>query len=206
MFMNRRVRIPIKTKGAEQPDPSANEAPAVSEGAPPVVDAALEMPEGRGQKEESAQTELATPEETQEELEMWRDRAQRLQAEMENFRKRQRRLTQEQIEANREHLLRNFLEISDNLERALASGEMEAENLRQGVTLTHRALMRLLDREGIEPIAAEGQPFDPAKHEAISTIPHTEVNAAPDTVFKVVQPGYRLAGRLLRPARVVVAV
>jgi molecular chaperone GrpE len=199
--MNQRVKIPINKKRPDQPDTTGNEAPAVSEGAPPVVDATLEIPE-----ESATQAETEAEATTEEELEMWRDRAQRLQAEMENFRKRQRKLTKEQIEANREHLLRDFLEISDNLERALASGETDAENLRQGVTLTHRALMRLLDREGLEPIAAEGQPFDPAKHEAISTISHTEVNTAPDTVFQVVQPGYRLAGRLLRPARVIVAV
>jgi molecular chaperone GrpE len=202
--MKRRVKIPIQRNDSDRSPNRTGDAPAVSEAAPPVVDASLEMPEQSARRE--PEPEAPPREANQEELEMWRDRAQRLQAEMENFRKRQRKLTQEQIEANREHLFRSFLDVSDNLERALASAETDTKSLREGVTLTHRALMRLLDREGIEPIAAEGQPFNPVEHEAISTVPHTQTDVAPDTVFKVVQPGYRLGDRLLRPARVVVAV
>lgn len=136
---------------------------------------------------------------------MWRDRALRLQAEMENFRKRQQRLADERVAADRGRLLRAFLNVNDNLERALNADGTDAESLRQGVNLTYQTMERLLEQEGAELIQARGQPFDPAWHEAVSTVPHQQADAEPDTVIEVVQAGYRLGDRLLRPARVVVA-
>jgi molecular chaperone GrpE len=136
---------------------------------------------------------------------MWRDRALRLQAEMENFRKRQQRLADEHIAADHERLLRSFLHVADDLERALNADGVDAESLRRGVDLTYQSLMRIMDQEGVEPIQAEGQPFDPAWHEAVSTIPSQYAGAEPDTVVEVVQAGYRLGDRLLRPARAIVA-
>jgi len=136
---------------------------------------------------------------------MWRDRAQRLQAEMENFRKRQQRLADERVAADRERLLRAFLNVADDLERALNADGMDAESLRQGVRLTHQTMKRLLAQEGADPIQAEGEPFDPTWHEAVSTVPHQQAGVEPDTVVEVIQGGYRLGDRLLRPARVVVA-
>jgi molecular chaperone GrpE len=141
----------------------------------------------------------------EEDLGMWRDRAQRLQAEMENFRKRQQRLADERIAADRERLLRAFLDVADNLERALNTNGTDVESIRQGVGLTHQTMERLLDQEGAELIQAKGQPFDPTWHEAVSTVPYQDADAEPDTVIEVVQAGYRLGDRLLRPARVIVA-
>jgi len=125
---------------------------------------------------------------------------------MENFRKRQQRLADERIAADRERLLRDFLRVADNLERALNTDGTDAESLRQGVDLTHQTLMRLLEQEEAEPIQAAGEPFDPAWHEAVSTVPHEQAGVEPDTVVGVVEAGYYLGDRLLRPARVVVAV
>jgi molecular chaperone GrpE len=144
-------------------------------------------------------------EQATETLEMWRDRALRLQAEAENFRKRQQRLAEERIAADRERLLRSFLSVADDLERALSADGTDAESLRQGVDLTHQSLMQLLDREGAEPIQAKGEPFDPAWHEAVGTVPYQSVGAEVDTVVQIVQLGYRMGDRLLRPARVIVA-
>ncbi|MGD1991833.1 MAG: nucleotide exchange factor GrpE [Anaerolineae bacterium] len=138
-------------------------------------------------------------------VEMWRDRALRLEAEIDNFRKRQRRLSDDRVAADRERLLRAFLGVADNLARALTSDGQDSEGLRAGVDLTYQSLMRLLKQEGVERIEAEGQLFDPLWHEAVSTVSHEEVEAEPETVVEVVQPGYRLGDRLLRPARVVVA-
>jgi molecular chaperone GrpE len=143
--------------------------------------------------------------EEEESLDLWRDRALRLQAEIENFRKRQQRLAEERILTDRERLLRSFLRVADDLERALNADGADAGDLRQGVDLTYRSLMRLLDQEGAEPIDAAGRPFDPAWHEAVGTVPHVRAGAAPDTVVEVVEAGYRLGDRLLRPARVIVA-
>ena len=152
--------------------------------------------------------QMQSPEEVktlQEDLEMWRDRALRLQAEIENFRKRQRRLAEERIEADRARLLRKFLMIADDLERALRAKEDSNGALREGVEVTHRSLKQLLRQEGVERIEAEGRAFDPIWHEAVGTVPHQDVGVSRDTVVNVTQSGYRLDGRLLRPARVIVA-
>ena len=136
----------------------------------------------------------------------WQDRAQRLQAEMENYRRRQQRLAQDQIASERERLLKAFLEVVDDLERALASPSQEGGGLREGVQLTHRAALQRLKKENVQRIEARGRRFDPDWHEAVSTVPGRQVGAAPETVVQVLEPGYRLGDRLLRPARVVVAV
>jgi len=228
--MNRRVKVPIRVKPSvvreHRPITSESE---VTEAVLPVSDP--EIVEGtqpvRSSVESNEQpaaghTDLASPQELEstpgkgseesESLEMWRDQALRLQAEMENFRKRQQRLADERITADRERLLRAFLEITDNLGRALDSHDEHAgdegtdgDRVRQGVVLIHRAMQNLLTKEGVEPIEAIGQPFDPTWHEAVSVVPHEQVGAAPDTVVEVVQKGYRIGDRLLRPARVIVA-
>jgi molecular chaperone GrpE len=140
-----------------------------------------------------------------EDSEVWRDRTLRLQADMDNYRKRQQRLADERIFANRERLLRSLAGVADDLERALNADGANPESLRQGVDLTYRAMVRLLNQEGVEPIPARGQAFDPEWHEAVGTIPHQDAGAEPDTVVEVMQAGYRLGDRLLRPARVIVA-
>jgi len=138
-------------------------------------------------------------------LEWWRDRALRLQAEMENFRRRQQRLTEEQVRSDKERLLRTFLKIADDLERALKASEADPQSLREGVQITHQSLMRLLEQEGVQRIMAKGQAFDPNVHEAISAIAaHSGDNGEP-LVLEVVEPGYMLGDRLLRPAKVVVS-
>ena len=136
----------------------------------------------------------------------WRERTIRLQADMENYRKRQRRLAQDQIEDERRRLLGAFLPVIDDLERALATPRGSEAALRQGVELTHRAAQQLLQREGVEKIEPRGQAFDPNWHEAVATVPRDGRGVGPDTVVEVVGPGYRLGDRLLRPARVIVAV
>jgi molecular chaperone GrpE len=156
---------------------------------------------------DAATIDVATVDvDTEGEVEKWRDRALRLQAEMDNYRKRQRRLAQDQVETERQRLLDAFLRVVDDLERALTSPAGNDRALRQGVELTHREALQLLKAEGAEPIEAEGQPFDPNWHEAVATIGHISVNAAPDTVAQVLEPGYRLGAQLLRPAKVVVAI
>lgn len=132
----------------------------------------------------------------------WKAAAKRLQAEMENFRKRQTRRAEEAAANERERLLLRVLPVADNIARALSHSQAEDGNLRQGIELINRELQRFLESEGVTPIEAVGQPFDPALHEAIGTRP---ANAEPDTVVDEVETGYKLGDKLLRPARVVVA-
>ncbi len=135
----------------------------------------------------------------------WQDLALRLQAEMENFRKRQRRLAQDEVVSERERLLRGMLSVADNLERALAESHADS-GLRRGVEVTYNGLMQWLCQQGVERLQSRGEPFDPARHEAISTVPRETYGVRPQTVVEVMEEGYTLNGRLLRPAKVVVAV
>ena len=210
--MNPRTRVPIRVR----PTPVAargfaGRAPEVVDATQPVMErtpvtkAPPLAPPRRVKRAEPGREAQKQKAQEQGELEMWRDRAQRLQAEMENFRKRQQRLADERIAADRERLLRAFMGVSDNLERALSVEETDAASLRQGVDLTHQAMARLLRQEGAELVQAQGQPFDPTWHEAVSTIPCQQAETEPDTVVKVLQVGYRVGDRLLRPARVIVA-
>jgi molecular chaperone GrpE len=184
-------------------------APVV-EAVPPVTDGETAVPpEPVRTTDHATRTTEHAPRDTQaldeESLDVWRDRALRLQAEIENFRKRQQRLAEERILADRERLLRAFLDVADNLERALDADTASVGSLRQGVDLTHQALTRILSQEGVEPIQSVGQPFDPAWYEAVDTVPHQQAGVEPGTIVQVEQEGYRLGDRLLRPARVIVA-
>jgi molecular chaperone GrpE len=134
----------------------------------------------------------------------WKDLALRLQAEMNNFRKRQEQRAEEASEREKERLLRLFLPIVDNLRRALeAEPARDAPTaLREGVRLTYHELIRLLEHEGVQEIEALGRPFTPELHEAVATVMDPVRRGL---VVEVVETGYTLNGRLLRPARVVVA-
>ncbi len=134
------------------------------------------------------------------------NRALRLQAEMDTYRLRQQRLAQERIKEERQRLLRAFLGVVDDLERALQATAGDSASLRQGVELTHRAALQLLGKEGVEQIKTQDSPFDPHWHEAVATVGHRGANTEPDTVVQVMEAGYRQGERLLRPAKVVVAV
>jgi molecular chaperone GrpE len=191
----RKVPIHIKPRTDSEDAPSTEEA-VVQESEPVGVTVGEQRDIGAA----------AAPGKGKEDLEMWRDRALRLQAEMENYRKRQRRLAEEQVLASRERMLRVFLGVADDLARALNAHEADAASLRQGVAMTYRNLEQMLDREGIRVIEAKGQSFDPTWHEAAGTVSHRDAGVAPQTVIDVMERGYRLGERVLRPARVIVAV
>lgn len=132
----------------------------------------------------------------------WQSLALRLQADMDNFRKRQVRRADEAILAERERLLQLILPVVDNLARALNQDASKDEVLRQGVELTYRELVRLLEQEGVAPIEAMGKPFSPDLHEAVATV---MTDAQPGTVVEELARGFVMGDKLLRPARVVVA-
>ena len=130
------------------------------------------------------------------------DRLLRLAADFENFKKRAARERQEYVQLANERLIAELIPILDDLERALSSAEQHEEaQLEDGVRLVHRALAGLLERHGVSPIETEGK-FDPHVHEALLSQPS---EAEEGSVIDVVQKGYRLGERVVRPARVVVA-
>jgi molecular chaperone GrpE len=103
-----------------------------------------------------------------------------------------------------EDLLVDVLSIADNLERAL-SADGEELPIREGVALTHRGVMHILRKHGLERLEAEQQPFDPRVHEAIGVVSAARQGVEPGTVVEVLSSGYRRGTQLFRPARVVVA-
>ncbi|MER3410285.1 MAG: nucleotide exchange factor GrpE [Thermoleophilia bacterium] len=126
----------------------------------------------------------------------------RLAAEFDNFRKRAARDQENLVARAHERLVKALLPVLDDLERALqAAAEHEEAKLEEGVRLVHRELLDVLVREGLVEIATDGQ-FDPHVHEALLQQPS---EAEEGSVIEVLQKGYRLGDRVLRPARVVVA-
>ena len=126
----------------------------------------------------------------------------RVAAEFENYRKRILRDQESLVARAHERLVKELLPVLDDLERALAAAEEHEEaKLEEGVRLVHRELDDALAREGLAEIETDGQ-FDPHVHEALLSQPSSEEEG---TVIEVVQKGYKLGDRVLRPARVVVA-
>jgi molecular chaperone GrpE len=130
------------------------------------------------------------------------DALQRLKAEFDNFRKRVARDQGDLVARASEQLVKQLLPVLDDLERALEVAATHSEGeLEDGVRLVHRALADTLVREGLVEVATDG-PFDPHTQEALLTQPS---EADEGTVIQVLQKGYRLGDRVLRPARVVVS-
>jgi molecular chaperone GrpE len=130
------------------------------------------------------------------------DRLLRLAADFDNYKKRAARERAEYVALANERLVKALLPILDDLERALnAAEEHEEAQLEEGVRLVHRSLAQLLAREGVEEIETEGQ-FDPHVHEALLSQPS---EAEEGSVIDVIQKGYKLGDRVIRPARVIVS-
>ena len=149
--------------------------------------------------EESGEDRLAALEAERDEAV---DRWKRTAADFDNFRKRALRERQELITLANERLVKDLLPILDDLERALdAVGEHQEATVEDGVRLVHRSLASLLERNGVKQIDTEGK-FDPHVHEALLSQPS---EAEEGSVIDVVQKGYRIGERVVRPARVVIA-
>ncbi len=130
------------------------------------------------------------------------DALQRLKAEFDNYRKRVARDQEELVARASERLVRALLPVVDDLERALdAAAEHEEAKLEEGVRLVHRSLADVLAKEGLHEISTDGA-FDPHTQEALLSQPS---EADEGTVIQVLQKGYTLGDRVLRPARVVIS-
>ncbi|WP_417348326.1 nucleotide exchange factor GrpE [Ferrimonas sp.] len=139
-------------------------------------------------------------------VEEQKDSVVRALAEMENVRRR----SAQDVEKARKFALEKFagelLPVIDNLERALATGDADNEAVKpllEGVQLTHKSFLAGVDKFGIKEIDPMGQPFNPDQHQAMAMQPSEEFPA--NTVMAVMQKGYELNGRLLRPAMVMIS-
>jgi molecular chaperone GrpE len=185
-------RAPDTTQPA---DPEETFADAAVAGPP---DSATKQPNGEtGQAAESS-----GPEESTDYLAL----AQRTQADFENYRKRMARELESAQARGVARLAKELLPALDNLERAVAAAQGAAnfdQQLIEGLLLVHRELQAALERAGVERYGAPGEAFDPVLHEAVA---HQPVDGAqPGAVVEVYQSGYRIAGAVIRPARVLVA-
>jgi molecular chaperone GrpE len=155
---------------------------------------------------DEAQTNDAELEEKLADVERERDEylndLKRVAADFENYRKRVARDQEGLVARAHERLVKELLPVLDDLERALeAAAQHEEAKLEEGVRLVHRELVKALAREGLVEVETDGQ-FDPHVHEALLSQPSEEEDGS---VIEVLQKGYRLGDRVLRPARVVVS-
>jgi len=178
------------TAESERPEPEVADAPSETVEAEPAA-----------QDEAASQAALA---ELKAQADANWDRYLRAAAETENVRKRAVR----DVEHARKYALESFgselLAVKDSLEIGLETGaEADADALREGSAATLKLLAVTLERFGVQEVDPAGEPFDPELHEAISMQPSAD--AEPGSVLSVMQKGYTLNDRLLRPARVIVA-
>ena len=127
------------------------------------------------------------------------DALRRLKAEFENARKRQQREQDRILQTASERLVLELLPVLDNLDRALEAGG----DIREGVRVTRDQLADVLGKEGLLPVASDGQHFDPNVHEAVMGQPSEEHEEG--TILQTFERGYLLRGKPIRPAKVVVA-
>ena len=176
-----------------------------------------EAPESEAEGEAAVETEAPdaaaepTPEQALEaaleEVAKYRDAALRAEAEVQNMQRRTARDVENAHKFGIEKFLQNLLPVADSLEKAIESAEQassgDAENaIAEGVRLCHKLLIDVMARENVEVIDPIGEPFDPNEHQAMSMVENP--NMEPNSVFAVVQKGYKLNGRLVRAAMVMV--
>ena len=179
-------------------EPAQAETPAtIEEGMAPVVPAAVEVPAGNPfeQRARLAEDRLA------EVMAAYRT----LKSENEDFRERQSRNMERRFEQRREKLLLKFIDVLDNLDRALEAAQTSyaGQPLLEGMILVRTQLLQTLQDEGLDRIPVLGLPFDPAVAESVSTAPVKEAEQH-HVVVKELLRGYRLNGRVARPSHVVI--
>ncbi|MGE3171152.1 MAG: nucleotide exchange factor GrpE [Planctomycetota bacterium] len=164
-----------------------------------------DAPQGADERSTQTDTDLQAMQQERDHLE---EQLRRALADAANMRRR----AQKEAEDSRRRIVEGFtqelLPVLDNFQLALQSWDEQQDHqdpsaLVQGVRMVQTLLMSALERHGLQPIAAEGQPFDPARHEAVAVEPRADVKA--NQVVRVLVPGYLLSDRVLRHAKVVVA-
>ena len=206
-----------KTAGDEQADEAqgadasgGNGADGANGAAPSAADADVDDTAG------AAAPAVGGPEPTtaeriaalQLERDDYKDRMLRIAADFENWKKRARKAETDAASEARERVLKDMLEVVDNLERAVGmqaggNGAVDGSAVLKGVDLVLRVLKQKLERHDVKAFDAAGQPFDPHVHEAISRVASADVPAG--SVAVELQKGYRVGDRLLRPALVSVS-
>ncbi len=175
------------------------------------ADEAIELNLGAENSEEDL-LQFSAPEQQIEELEAkvadYFDRMTRTQAEMDNLRKRTTRDIENAHKFALEPFVKELLGVVDSMDLGLKAADDAGENseefqkLREGMDLTRKQMLGVLEKFNVEVVDAMGAKFDPEQHEAMTMVPNPEME--PNTVMDVIQKGYLLNGRLIRAAKVIV--
>lgn len=205
--MSEKKKIKIKVESEETSEEEKTDA---DQSAPATEQQADQLSETGGNEYADAESQLkelqAKLEAKEQEVKETYDRLLRVSADFENYKKRSARETEEFRKYANQTLLKEMLSVVDNLELAINSsnhGKKTDKNLIEGLNLTLNEILRVFEKFNVKPIAAQGQAFDPAFHEAVM---REETDDFPEnTVVSEFQKGYLLHDRLLRPAMVVVA-
>ena len=177
-------------------------------------DATDQMAEEENQATQQEEAQLDSPEKNADSLESQLEYAQakatenwdhymRAKAEMDNLRRRNIKDVENAHKFGIEKLVTEILPVLDGIGMGLAVEDASAESLREGMELTMTMLEKMMEKLGIEEIDPLNEPFDAAKHQAMSMQPNADVK--PNTVIAVMQKGYSLNERLIRPAMVMVS-
>jgi molecular chaperone GrpE len=174
----------------------------------PYADAPEAQENGAGESVETAacKEEKSEIQECQDQLTVEKDRVLRLSAEFENYKKRSSKELNEFKKFANETLLKQLLNVIDNMERAISSATKDkgdVKTLIEGIEMTHREMLRIMEMFNVKHVEAEGQCFDPAFHQAVTQIESDDHPA--NTVITEFQKGYLFHDRLLRPSMVVVS-
>jgi molecular chaperone GrpE len=189
-----------KQEQAETAEPNPQESPQ-AELAPEAADAAA-----AGEAADGEPTLEAVVAQLEEDLAAARDAALRSQADAQNIKRRAEQDIEKARKFGLEQFARELLPVVDNLERALeaTAGQDEAvKPIAEGVELTLKSFLDALRKFNLEAVDPVGEPFDPNLHQAMSMVENADVE--PNSVIAVMQKGYTLNGRLLRPAMVMVS-
>ncbi len=193
------------TDAEEGPEPAETEEPPRDNGDDEQFEEGSEVQTAENAEEDAPIAELqAEIRRLQQELEEERDKRLRAIAELQNYRKRTTREQREKARYAGQPVLSRILPVMDNLRRILEhEADAGTEDFATGVRMTVDEFFRVLDELGVGVLDCEGEPFDPAVHDAVARVETDEVPEG--TIVEVDTPGYCLHDRCLRPARVVVA-
>ena len=171
---------------------------------PDRPDADAEQAESSAEDNQGSEAAEPSVAELQAQIDENWDRYLRASAELENVRKRAIRDVEHARKFALERFASELLAVWDSLEMGLAAADQaDAQSLKEGSEATLKLLVATMERFGVKELDPEGEPFDPQLHEAMTMQPSSDMQ--PGSVLSVFQKGYTLNGRLLRPARVVVA-
>ena len=160
--------------------------------------------EAKQSQDENSESDLAQQlEDTQQQAADYQEKLLRLQADMDNLRKRTERDISNAHKYAVEKFANELLQVKDSLEMGLCAEHIDVEKLQEGTELTLKMLSNVFEKFSIEELNPVGEAFDPNLHEAMTLQESAE--HSPNTVLTVVQKGYTLHGRLVRPAMVIVS-